>query len=499
MNTPFKLKPLIILSLILMSTLVLAETIPQQQIDFPEQQQIKIPVQQQNIQNSNFNMGNRGQRSGAVNQLALDHLKPQNIKIGDLKGWKIHIPGGHPLATPAIMDGQVYIGGGFGSYEFYSFDSQKGTPKWAIRVSDDGPTAAVAADGTVTFNTESCTLFVVNSKTGDMIWSKWLGDPLMSQPAVKDGMVYMAYPTHQGHQLTALTLKEGKEKWRAPIAGDIISAPIAIDDSIYISTFDGTVYHFDAKEGTQLWTKNFRATSSPWLYDGKVLVAQREEGKDGPDEGVARLSGKTGVRKQKNNGNWRTRKAPYLDKAIQGKSNYNTKQIQLDQSVGFGLGMGPPPMAKAEQALSNVGQGTVYGLWEYQGSRPVVYKEKLFLTQGDEVVALNPEDGKEFWATKLGGDLEKVGGHLAAPPSPAGNKLYVATVEGNILVLDQATGELEKKIAIGTPMRFQPALSGGWLYVGTTTGELIALDLNDSSADHWTMWGGSPSHNGPQK
>src|SRR2546426_9524115 len=31
------------------------------------------------------------------------------------KGWRVAIPGGRTLATPAVSDGKILIGGGFGS------------------------------------------------------------------------------------------------------------------------------------------------------------------------------------------------------------------------------------------------------------------------------------------------------------------------------------------------------------------------------------------------
>jgi len=45
---------------------------------------------------------------------------------GLVRGWKVTIPGGHPLATPAVADGRVLLGGGFGSYEFYALDAVTG-------------------------------------------------------------------------------------------------------------------------------------------------------------------------------------------------------------------------------------------------------------------------------------------------------------------------------------------------------------------------------------
>src|SRR5689334_12418045 len=64
-------------------------------------------------------------------------------KDGKPKGWKVVIPGGRSLATPAIVEGKVFLGGGFGSHEFYALDAKTGKLLWQYRTGDDGPTAAV--------------------------------------------------------------------------------------------------------------------------------------------------------------------------------------------------------------------------------------------------------------------------------------------------------------------------------------------------------------------
>ena len=122
--------------------------------------------------------------SGSAQQVAQEAepapkiAAPQSFtsKDGKRKGWKVTIPGEHALATPAIVDGKLFIGGGFGSHEFYAFDAQTGKMLWQYRTSDDGPTAAVVAEGYVAFNTESCELEILTAD-GKPVWKKWLGDP----------------------------------------------------------------------------------------------------------------------------------------------------------------------------------------------------------------------------------------------------------------------------------------------------------------------------------
>src|SRR5260370_36143704 len=62
------------------------------------------------------------------------------------KGWKVVISGRRPLATPAVVNGKVFLGGGFGSHEFYAFDAKTGKQLWQYQTGHDGPTAAVGAD-----------------------------------------------------------------------------------------------------------------------------------------------------------------------------------------------------------------------------------------------------------------------------------------------------------------------------------------------------------------
>src|SRR5437868_5389881 len=161
------------------------------------------------------------QKAGAAKQVKIDlgravkvslpagrgELTPVPFRTDDGRsGWVVRVPGGRPLATPAYAGGMLFLGGGYGSHDFYAFDARTGRLVWKTQTSDDGPTAAVVADGYVAFNTESCTLIVVDAKTGKLVWQEWLGDPLMSQPAVSQGRVYMAYPGGQrGHagQLSA--------------------------------------------------------------------------------------------------------------------------------------------------------------------------------------------------------------------------------------------------------------------------------------------------------
>jgi len=110
--------------------------------------------------------------------------------VSGLRGWKVRLPSGRPLATPAIANGRLSLGGGFGTYEFYALDAIEGRILWQHRTSDDGPTAAVVEDGLIAYNTQGCSLEVLTTERKS-VWRLWLGDRLLSMPASCAGRVYM--------------------------------------------------------------------------------------------------------------------------------------------------------------------------------------------------------------------------------------------------------------------------------------------------------------------
>src|SRR5262245_6095394 len=206
-----------------------------------------------------------------------------------VRGWRVRIPGGRPLAPPAVDNGRVYVGGGFGSYEFYAFAADTGALAWRYQTEDDGPTAAVVAEGRVLFNTESCELEVL-TEAGERVWKLWLGDPLLSMPAVADGRVFIAFPDTRGdrrHHLAAFALHDGRELWRHPIAGELITCPVLADGHVYAACLDGTLSCFEQTSGVLLWTEQKEATSSPAVWKGRCYFSQRTEEERHTPAGVA--------------------------------------------------------------------------------------------------------------------------------------------------------------------------------------------------------------------
>jgi outer membrane protein assembly factor BamB len=426
--------------------------------------------------------------------------KPFTSKEGKA-GWSVVIPGGRALATPAVAGGKVFLGGGFGSHEFYGFDAQTGKELWLYQTSDDGPTAAVVEDGYVAFNTESCELEVLTTD-GRRVWKKRLGDPLMSMPAIAGGKVYMAFPDeHRGnqHHLACFELSSGKEHWRQKITGEVITAPVIDGEFVYAATLEGTLHCFGRHDGQLAWREQKNATSSPAVCAGKVYFSRRVSAKNaGVRHGV----------EQKESIAWRdlsqgsyqelaftARRADYLDAVLRKQLSGQEKAfLKMDSEVAFSTA---PDAAKMEQAIGNLGQSTVAGVWSYQGSRSFAYRGKLYSAMGDTVHCADPATGEAVWSKSFAqNDNTPLVDAALTPPALANGKAFLGTRDGQVICLSAADGTELWRATVGEPIVFQPAVASGRVYVSTAMGRLFCIETGDEADHGWLMWGGSAAHNG---
>jgi len=419
------------------------------------------------------------------------------------KGWKVAIPGNRPLATPAVVDGKVLIGGGFGSYEFYCLDAKTGKQVWVYRTGDDGPTAAVVSDGYIAFNTESCELEII-TMDGKKVWKKWLGDPLMSMPAISQGKVYMSYPGQGKHHIACFDLKNGQQFWTKDIPGQIITAPIISKGKLYASTLEGSMTCFEQRDGTLVWQEKKNATSAPVVWNGQVFFSRRDmvQVKNAAGNGyfaqqTESIAGKGAapgsIAKDlpATKGN-----ADYLDVEKRIKFSDTQKSFQKnDASVGFATA---PGGAGLTAGAMNLGQNTVNGVWAYQGSKPFIYNNLLYTAMGDSIKCVDPKSEKVKWEKDLknpgkNGPVVDAG---LTPPAIVNGKLFMGTTAGQVLCMSASTGELLWSATVEGSISFQPAVVNGMVYVANNHGTLFAIETGDAKDDGWRMWGANAEHNG---
>ena len=190
------------------------------------------------------------------------------------------------------------------------------------------------------------------------------------------------------------------------------------------------------------------------------------------------------------------RKADYLDhaKRVRGSPRYAVSQA-ADSAVGFGAFKGDAKMA---QAMHNLGKGHVHEVWTYQGSKPFVYRARLYAAQGDTVSSADPRSDEVYWKTRVGPEHpegEDLLDSPLTPPAIANGKLFFGTAQGEVHCLSAESGASLWSVPIGEPIVFQPAVVAGRVYVGTDAGTLVCLETGDDADDGWHVGG----RRGPQR
>ncbi|MCB9597223.1 MAG: PQQ-binding-like beta-propeller repeat protein [Sandaracinaceae bacterium] len=386
------------------------------------------------------------------------------------RGWFARTPAGpQSLLTPIYGDGKVYVGGGFSSSQVFAYASRTGEREWTASAPDGGPSAAILEDGKILYNTESCTLFAVDAATGRQRWSRWLGDPLMSQPAAANGLVFSGhlldgqspgglptgttgYGTGDGRRygFTAMNLTNGAPRWTRPIDGDVMNAAVLDGDDVFFTTMSGTVYRMNQRSGRVHWRRRLHATSAPWLDgdDVHVTVRLRENG---------------GVRE----------KAVILSRESGGTEH------ELDAVDAAFVAGRPDP---------GVQEG-----WSYEGSRATVVGGRIYQTIGNEVHCRDADTRELLWRRRY---TDNPRTRPASMPAIAGSQLVFGTRDGVLFGLDIDTGMTAWAYDVGEPIASQPTIGHGWVYASTTRGGVVGLEVSDVSFDGWHMWGGNAQHNG---
>jgi outer membrane protein assembly factor BamB len=82
-------------------------------------------------------------------------------------------------------------------------------------------------------------------------WTFSTAGPIVSSPAVVNGIVYVGSADRNLYALDAAT---GKLRWKFDAHGDVNSSPAVFDDVVYVVSLDGNLYAVDAATGKQRWS-----------------------------------------------------------------------------------------------------------------------------------------------------------------------------------------------------------------------------------------------------
>ncbi|WP_254807818.1 PQQ-binding-like beta-propeller repeat protein [Natronosalvus amylolyticus] len=202
-------------------------------------------------------------------------------------------------SSPAVVDGTVYIGSFDGN--IYALNATNGTEAWRFETDGVVFTSPSVADGIVVAGSNDGNLYALDAETGTELWRfQTDGDLISPSPTIDDGTIYAGahgYDHNAGEATEnwyAIDLETGVEQWHQDFDGlgwySEGSATVA-DGTVYVGSYDGSVYALDADDGRELWDvmTDGSVYSTPTVaegtvyvgsYDGTVYALDADDGSD---------------------------------------------------------------------------------------------------------------------------------------------------------------------------------------------------------------------------
>jgi len=424
-------------------------------------------------------------------------------------------------STPALVDGRLYVAGGYGDVDnkytdllTYCFDASTGDLLWNTTVADeigDWKCSPAYADGMVfagrpkpnSMDFEGT--YALNASTGEIVWSYPEGG---ASPAISDGMVFTigggrvyAFGSSiqdwpQFHYDAANTGNSPADapdtshtKWISEnITAAECSQAIIAGDRVFVyasaAGVDDAIYALNRATGSVEWNATFPGETNDWgsattpaYADGVVFAAAGYN--------VTAFDAATGTKLQE---------IAFPD----GGYLTNGGTTVADGMVFVGSGDGANYYALNASDLNDV-------IWNYTITRSRAYSTPAVadgrVVFGD--AGWGCDDGYLYCVNEFSGDLvwsAELTGRVwgSATIDAANNRVYVATDvdwtydEGKLYALTFDTGVVQWNATIRHTSS-TPAVYGEYIYVAASTDKTpgVTYCFNSSGVHQWNVSSGS--------
>ena len=305
-------------------------------------------------------------------------------------------------------------------------------------------------------------------------WKFTCNNPIDTAPAIVGNTVLVA---SKDEYLYALDLADGKPRWKYK-AAQFNAAPTVVDGMIYIGDADGRFHCIDLDTGKARWTSDVeRAISSGANFSADALLFGSDEtlhclSRDGKPRWTFKIPG----------GPVLAAPAVVGDRAF--ASGCDKTLHVIDIATGKEVSAipleGHAPGAVAVEG-DHVYVGTMNGealginwkkgevLWRYKADQAFYASTCLtpnlvILGSRDKRVhAIDRKTGKKAWTHATRGKID-------SSAVAAGGRVHVASLDGNLYVLDLDKGTEVKKFKLDSPAFGSPAIGGTSLVISTLRG-----------------------------
>lgn len=363
-------------------------------------------------------------------------------------GYTVDFGNSGPVGTPTIADNKLFTQQGYYSPNFYCIDPTTGNYLWGVELGESGASPAVYEDGILLLNTYSCTLYALEAATGKLLWSKWLAGTIYSTPSADKKSVYVVYnnggsnPLHEGESfvLTSFDLHTGKMNWIHWLDAEAIACPVLYGEEVHVTSQSGNYYVFNKETGKPLIaSKTVKAASSPTIAPDAIYVTAL-------------------VDKQE-------------QLVVLDKTTLQIKKIFKN--------------ASAANAEINARQRDAYDCMNYNGSHPVVYKNKVLQLENGYLKAFDAVTERIAWQQPVKTNTGQI-------PVVANDKVIITNAEGNVMGYSLLTGVAEVLQKHKGETEGQPVTNNGLVYIASDG----AFHAYKSPLTYkWNQWNKDAGHN----
>jgi outer membrane protein assembly factor BamB len=326
---------------------------------------------------------------------------------------------------------------------------------WKFQTNGSVISSPSVVDGTVYIGSQDKNIYAIGAWSGNLIWKYTTDGPVICSPAVANGKVFVGSEDGYVYSLDSNT---GTLIWRTFINsnieftfGDLVlkSSPAISDGKVYIGSLDGSLYALDENNGNILWKFKTEGPieSSPAVTLGAIYFTSQE-----PTAGnLYKLDPNT------------------------GSLIWNLTLPYQYSFVGGTEMLGSPSVA-AGMVFASSNWGAYYAVnedsgkivWEFIDkeaiefivSSPIYVNGNLFIIHKFNIECLNATNGDLIWSTFTGDELY-------TSPSYANGKIYLATSQRDVFILDSNNNGTKIATSILPSSSWSsPTIANGRLYIG---------------------------------
>ncbi len=324
-------------------------------------------------------------------------------------------------------------------------------PELAWSFKTDGPILgeAMVSGDRVVFGNDMGLLYVLDVKTGELIWKKEYEEALEAAPAIHEGTLFIGC---QDSFLYALDLATGEEKWKVETDDKITAGvnltprPDGSETWVILNGYDGSCRALRASDGKQMWTYETSEyiNGTPAIVDGKKIVF------GGCDRVLYSLDVATGEANETIKTDAEIVSTVATSGTFVAWGNYGNEVLSADIATG-------------------------QRSWRYTDRRfpfmsaPAINETAVFIGCRDKKLhAIARADGSPLWKFKTGGRVESA-------PLLFTDAVLCASTDGRLYALNLEKGEEQWMLDLGEGMVASPSFANGMIYIGGEDGTLFAV------------------------